>query len=100
MPEKRWWVCPVCGGLFDSREFEPGNPVVHCLDCDHHYPLDGKRCHNCQSRATRTVACVPTALTLGQVTELINWSRRNGYRRGVEVLELPGGRRYVGGLPD
>ncbi len=94
----RCYLCPVCGDFFTASDIkEAGGNIQHCLDCNHHYPSESGKCHNCCSK--RLIASVPTALTVNQALELTAWSEANGYRRGVSEVYLPDGRRFIGGLP-
>lgn len=84
------YICPVCAGLFDIPD------LVHCFDCDHHYESEGGKCHNCQSENLYKMA--PTKLTLDESLVLAEWSQERGYKRGVNILMLPGGAVYEGGV--
>lgn len=37
------YLCEVCGETFGAQ-------VVHCPECDHHYPLADGECGNCHRK--------------------------------------------------
>jgi hypothetical protein len=93
------WLCPVCGDFFEEATMQGVDcKMAHCLKCNHHYPPDGASCENCRSNRCLVMA-IRTTLSESDAIELYEWSKKNGYRRGVYETFLPGGVHERGGLP-
>lgn len=93
------YICPVCAAFFDDDGYNQAEERTHhCIKCDHHYPLDQERCHNCKAEKQFCYAVQPTTLTFDDVIRLGKWSKQRGYKRGVEMLYTPDGQIYEGGI--
>ncbi len=95
--KSKLYVCPACSAMFTETDLESaGGAISHCLNCDHHYPPEDGKCHNCGS--DNLVSVVETELTMDDLDRLCTWHTSRNYPHGMDELLLPDGRRFRGGV--